>query len=120
MSKLIKLLKGSKLTDNDRASVVIRNYIQLQQNDFLLGFITNKALFVRLITLIYKDVFNKAWIVYPQPHREFPEIIKLVEYNEDEIVLFLKHRCWNYRKLLNSVVKIICDGMAKDYEMISK
>jgi hypothetical protein len=105
MSAFIKFFKRSKISDEDRASKIVHQLVTSGNCKNSVFLINDKSNFPRTLALIYTEIYIKVNFRTKFDNEVFEELKKIIEYNEDDMVRFLKYKIWNYRKVLNSETK---------------
>lgn len=103
MKAIRRLLKGSRISDRDRASKMIAEHLASERFKHA-AFLRGDAFRLRATRSIYEFLRKRACALSTSAQREFDELLEIVEYSEDDVVRFLKYRCWNYRRLLDAEV----------------
>jgi len=102
MSILMRLFKGSTITDQDRVTKLLDSPTTFSQmgltysNDKKI----NKQAILSAATVIYQAILFRIPTVYKEDAIELKELTQIIEYNEDEIVKSLKYKAWNYQQLI--------------------
>lgn len=102
MGFIIKLFKGSTITDADRATSLLKS--PLAQKSLWMDDMQpdeRKKMTLRVAGQIYQSLLLRIPGIVKDDVRHLEELLQVIEYNEDEIVMFLKYRTWPYQRLLN-------------------
>lgn len=106
MGIFLRLLKGTKLSDQDRVTKLLDTPAMFSK--MAIAYSDDKKINKDVILLVARTVYYAVFYRIPNITKEeldtLKELTQVVEYNEDEIVKTLKYRIWNYQDVLREEI----------------
>jgi hypothetical protein len=119
MIAIRRLLKGSRVSDEDRASKIIAQCLPSERFKHAAAVLREDALRLRTTRSVYKLLCKRACALSASAQSELDELLEIVEHNADDVVRFLKYHCWFYRRLLLAEVVGYLTDVDSEFEQFA-